>query len=315
VVPYLKYKEHYRPIATVPNAPVDFLGQIAADYMSQQTMVIVPRMPIRSGDKIEMITAGDVQVKQEVKLQALREEDKVILPPVKAQPPPTMQQVLSQAPPSAHSREIQAPWEIAKPELAAREKVLVILDLQNAIQEPSTRKAFFTRRRDDSWEREAQRAFGFPIKIDTEVQSVDENNVIPCLVDFEEPAPRQLKQGSIHVSPRIPLSFPIGIKAVFNDQTADITIQNNTPVARVEAILSMRWGVHVQFAPNQTMVWAPNRRFEFISAIPGQRAALTEEIRARMEVERGVQKWRMSFTVVDGWSRYPLDLAVDSSMD
>jgi hypothetical protein len=52
-----------------------------------------------------------------------------------------------------------------------------------------------------------------------------------------------------------------------------------------------------------------------MSTVPGQRAALTEEMRARMEAERGVQKWRMSFTVVDGWSRYPLDLAVDSSMD
>jgi hypothetical protein len=69
-------------------------------------MVIVPRYPIRSGDNIEMITPGDVQVKQEVKLQALREEDKVILPPVKAQPPPTMQQILRQAPPRAQSREI-----------------------------------------------------------------------------------------------------------------------------------------------------------------------------------------------------------------
>jgi hypothetical protein len=215
------------------------LGQIAADYMNQQTMVKVARYPIRSGDNIEMITAGDVQVKQEVKLQALREEDKVILPPVKAQPPPTMQQILRQAPPRAQSREVQAPWEIAKPELAAREKVLVILELQNAIQEPASRKAFFTRRRDDSWEKEAQRAFGFPIKIDTEVQSVEENTVIPCMVDFEDPAPRQLKQGSIHVSPRIPLSFPIGIKAAFNDQTAEITIQNNTPVSRVEAMLSM----------------------------------------------------------------------------
>jgi hypothetical protein len=120
VVPYLKYKEHYRPIATLPDAPIDLLAAIAADYMNQQCMVTVPRGPIRSGDEIVMITAGDVQIRQEVKLQALREEDKVILPPVKAQAPPTMQQVLNQAPPRAHSREIQAPWEIAKPELAAR---------------------------------------------------------------------------------------------------------------------------------------------------------------------------------------------------
>jgi hypothetical protein len=315
VVPYLKYKDHYRPIATLSNAPTELLAAIAADYMNQQTMIKIPRRPIRSVDEIEMITAGDVQVKQEIKLQALREEDKVIPPPVKAQAPPTMQQILNQAQPRAHSREIQAPWEIAKPELAAREQVLVILELQNAIQEPSTRKAFITRRRDDSWEKAAQRAFGFPIKIDTEVQSVEENQAIPCLANFEEPAPRQLKEGSIHISPRTPLSFPIGIKAVFNDQTADITIQNNTPVARVEAMLSMRWGVQVQFAAGQSMVWAPNKRFEFVSTIPGQRAALTEEMRARLAEETSSHKWRMTFGVVYGWSRYPVDLTVDISMN
>jgi hypothetical protein len=139
--------------------------------------------------------------------------------------------------------------------------------------------------------------------------------VLPCLADFEEQALRQLKEGSIHISPRTPLSFPIGIKAVFNDQTADITIQNNTPVGRVEAILSMRWGVQVHFAPNQSLVWAPNERFEFISTIPGQRAALTEEMRARLAEETSAQKWRMTFTVVDGWSRYPVELTVDTSMN
>jgi hypothetical protein len=91
---------------------------------------------------------------------------------------------LNQAPPRAHSREIQAPWEIAKPELAAREQVLVTLELQNAIQEPSTRKAYLTRRRDESWKKAAQRAFGFPIKFDTEAQFVEENHVLACLADF-----------------------------------------------------------------------------------------------------------------------------------
>jgi hypothetical protein len=100
-----------------------------------------------------------------------------------------MQQVLRQAPPRAQSREIQLPWEIAKPELAAQEQVLITLELQNAIQEPKVRKAYLTRRRDDSWKKAAQMAFGFPIKLDTEVQQVEEGSVIPCLADFEEPAP------------------------------------------------------------------------------------------------------------------------------
>jgi hypothetical protein len=76
----------------------------------------------------------------------------------------------------------------------------------------------------------------------------------------------------------------------------------------------MRWVVQVQFAPNQSLVWAPNKRFKFISTIPGQRAALTEEMRAQMAADTGPQKWRMSFAVADGWSRYPVELAVDANM-
>jgi hypothetical protein len=34
-----------------------------------------------------------------------------------------------------------------------------------------------------------------------------------------------------------------------------------------------------------------------------------------MMADAGVQKWRMSFAVVDGWSRYPIELSVDASMD
>jgi hypothetical protein len=127
VVPYLRYKKHYRPFATLPSVPTEFMAALA-----------------ETGDEIMMITAGEVQVKQGIKLQALREEDRMPPAPTTSKAPPTMQQVLNQAPPRAHSREIQLPWEIAKPELAAREQVLVTLELQNAIQEPSTRKAYLT---------------------------------------------------------------------------------------------------------------------------------------------------------------------------
>jgi hypothetical protein len=154
VVPYLRYKEHYRPFATLPSVPTEFLAALAESYMGQPCMVTVPRRPVRTGDEIMMITAGEVQVKQGIKLQALREEDRMPRIPVTPKAPPTMQQVLNQAPPRAHSREIQLPWEIAKQELAAQEQVLVILDLQNAIQEPKIRKAFLTRRRDKSWEKQ-----------------------------------------------------------------------------------------------------------------------------------------------------------------
>jgi hypothetical protein len=33
-----------------------------------------------------------------------------------------------------------------------------------------------------------------------------------------------------------------------------------------------------------------------------------------MEAERGAQQWHMMFTVVDGWTRYPLDILVDTTM-
>jgi hypothetical protein len=268
VVPYLKYKARYRPVATLPDVPVEFLEALAESYMGQPCTVSIPHRPIRTGDEILMITAGDAQIKQEIQFQALREEDKMPPGPVKPSMPQTMRQVLNQAPPRAHSREIQLPWEIAKPELAAREQVLVPLDLQNAIREPAQPKAFLTRVRDDSWEKSGERAFGFPIRFNTEVQRVEEGNVIPCLANFEEPAPKWSKEGTVRVSPRIPISFPIAIKAVFNDQAANITIQNNTPASKVEEMLSIRWGMQVQFAPNRSVFWAPNTRFTFVSTIP-----------------------------------------------
>jgi hypothetical protein len=60
VVPYLRYKEHYRPVATLPDLPVEFLESLAASYMGQPCQVLVPHHPIRTGDEIMMITAGDV---------------------------------------------------------------------------------------------------------------------------------------------------------------------------------------------------------------------------------------------------------------
>jgi hypothetical protein len=106
VIPHLRYKEHYRPIATLPDVPNEFLELLAESYTGQPCMVSVPRRPIHTGDEIVMITAGEVQIKQEVKLQALREEDKMPPVPMTLKAPRTMQQVLNQAPPRAHSREI-----------------------------------------------------------------------------------------------------------------------------------------------------------------------------------------------------------------
>jgi hypothetical protein len=64
VVPYLRYKEHYRPFATLPNVPTEFSAALAESYMAQPCMVTIPCRPIRTGDEIMMVTAGEVQVKQ-----------------------------------------------------------------------------------------------------------------------------------------------------------------------------------------------------------------------------------------------------------
>jgi hypothetical protein len=140
---------------------------------------------------------------------------------------------------------------------------------------------------------------------------LEENSLIPCHVRFESVTPVAHKQGTIHVSP---LSFPIGIHAVFNDQTAKITIQNNTPASTVEAMLSVRRGVQVQFAPNQSLVWAPSKRCEFVSVVPGQKAPMTEAIRARLESEIDAQEVKIHFTVFDGFSRYPTELTARKDM-
>jgi hypothetical protein len=150
VVPYLSYSEHVRPIEIPPDADGVFLAQIAESYIRQPCQVSGPHRPIRTGDMIQMITASDAQVRQEVQLHALREEDRMLPPSPTPSTPPTVQQVPNQAPPPAHSRAIQLPWEIAKPELAAHECVFLTLDLVEAIQEPSQRKAYLTRNLDSS---------------------------------------------------------------------------------------------------------------------------------------------------------------------
>jgi hypothetical protein len=114
VVPYLTYGGHIRPVEVSPVSDDAFLARIAESYIDQPGQVSVPHQPIRNGDTIQIITASDAQIKQEVKLQALREDDKVLPPAPTPSVPPTMQQLRNQAPPRAHSREIQLPWEIGR---------------------------------------------------------------------------------------------------------------------------------------------------------------------------------------------------------
>jgi uncharacterized protein YhfF len=66
----------------------------------------------------------------------------------------------------------------------------------------------------------------------------------------------------------------------------------------------VRWGVHVQFKPGQSLIWLPNKRDEFVSVIPGQKAAMTEAMRARQESEEPPTELGMMATVCDGAKPY-----------
>jgi hypothetical protein len=81
VVAYMRFKEHFRPVAILPDVPDEFLEKLAESDMGQPCKVSVPHRPIRTGDEIRMITANDAQIRQEIQLQALREEDKMPSPP------------------------------------------------------------------------------------------------------------------------------------------------------------------------------------------------------------------------------------------
>jgi hypothetical protein len=65
--------------------------------------------------------------------------------------------------------------------------------------------------------------------------------------------------------------FPVGVEVKLNEEVAKVSILNNTPVSKIKDILSVRWGVRVQFAPKQSTVWLPSKCYEFVSAIPGQK--------------------------------------------
>jgi ribonuclease HI len=76
-------------------------------------------------------------MKQEIELQKLREEDKMPLPPPPSKAPPTLQQVLYQAPPYAHSCEVQArpvtcepfqPWTEFPATLSLDQMVHIVTD-------------------------------------------------------------------------------------------------------------------------------------------------------------------------------------------
>jgi hypothetical protein len=238
VVPYVVHNGHKRPLEIAPDTPIDMLEHIAALYRNQPTKIRVPRLPIHTGDEIIMIMQTDVQMAQEIKLQELREADKLLPPTVQPRAPPTMPQVLRQAPPRAQSRDIIPPWEMSKPTLKdfanQGDRIPVILHIEESIQGPSKKKVYLREHRDETWEKDTEQGFGFPVDIHPDVVVVTENLVVLYKVrfnpDYETPT---ATKGVFYVTPRVPLSFPIGIAAVFNEEITQITVPNNIPAVPI----------------------------------------------------------------------------------
>jgi hypothetical protein len=53
---------------------------------------------------------------------------------------------------------------------------------------------------------------------------------------------------------------------------AKVTVPNNAPETKIEEMLSVRCGTQVQFGKGRSLVWLPNKRYEFVSIIPGQKS-------------------------------------------
>jgi hypothetical protein len=84
---------------------------------------------------------------------------------------------------------------------------------------------------------------------------VNEWDVVPCQDNFTDvPTTPTATKGVLHVTPRTPISFPIGIEVAIEDQVAQMTATNNIPASKIEELLSVRWGIQIQFKKGQSLV-------------------------------------------------------------
>jgi hypothetical protein len=157
----------------------------------------------------------------------------------------------------------------------------------------------------------AERAYSYPVQIDTSVTSMKGGETVRRRAQFRDTrAGPTATKGVVQVIPRVPLSFPVGIEVAIDDQVAQITVPNNVPALKIEEELSMRWGIQVQFKKGQSLVWLANARYEFVPVIPGQKSVMTEKMRAQMEAERAPQDLNVMLTIVEGVQRYQLSVQV-----
>jgi hypothetical protein len=91
---------------------------------------------------------------------------------------------------------------------------------------------------------DVERAFGYPVEIRPGIAVVSDNDVVPCRVSY--PPDRDFPpatKGVLYVTPRVHLSFPIGIIVAFDEEVDQIKVPNNTPGVQVEEMTSVGWGL------------------------------------------------------------------------
>jgi hypothetical protein len=163
---------------------------------------------------------------------------------------------------------------------------------------------------------EGERALGLPVYINPAEHTASPNQVILCRIPYQAETPTATK-GTLHVAPRIPLSFPIGIDVKFNEDKASIKAPNNTPLSQIEKMMSVRSGAAVALRPGAPHIWVPNRCYEFVSVVPGQKAVMTEAIIKLQEAAKPPAKIDLVITVCDGNHRYsePVRVPSEASWD
>jgi hypothetical protein len=151
VVPYVIYRGYTSPIEVLPDPPDTLLNEIASSHLGVPAVVRIQKRPIRTDDEIEIASEEEAQIQIMAHHEALREED-MLPPPPTPKAVPAMQEVKYQAPPRPKSREMPIPWEIQRraPEEFMRpgDRVPVILEEMEGIQEPTKRKVFLRPIRD-----------------------------------------------------------------------------------------------------------------------------------------------------------------------
>jgi hypothetical protein len=119
------------------------------------------------------------------------------------------------------------------------------------------------------------------VEINPAGQSAAPNQVILCRIKYQSDVPTSTK-GILHVTPRITLSFPVGID------------------------------VPVLLKPGESHVWLPNKCYEFVSVVPGEKAAMTEDVIRLQEQAKPPAEIELMVTICNGNHRFSEPVGVPS---